>query len=601
MTDRKDARDAPEPVAKAPALDPNEQPSLPPADARAASPEGAKPSAQAAPTTASKEASPPAQPKSPAAVAPSKPPDAGATPKPHEKKAPAERSPSTRTHADPRAATAGSTMQPSTWLSGMLELAVALVAALCTLVLREPFGALHLALLGTAGAFVLLAVLGSPSLSLVEAASDGSSPPIIETLRGSAVQGVLFLTWLGFLLVLYFFLDPNALAFVANPSPTAGTFRVPSSAEVWLVVAVCATPKVVAFAAAMIITRRIDESKFSLSLGDGSPMPNLAKAHARMLSLWNYEGTRCRQSMRRATQHAGFMGLLASVSLCLCTIAAGLPQSVGKLTTPVARSAVAVATASTTVFVLGLAYILMRAASDDASTRMFARVGRDLVIAVVAAVLAMALMKDTVTSISASIVVGMGCALLGSPLLRALADRAGSFLGMAARKAPAPDGLAGIEGIGDDDVARLGEEGIDSIHALAFCPTARVFFNTKYSLQRICDWQDQALLIAYLGAARAAKLREAFAIRGALDAQVLAFALSGIIPADLEIDRRALAEGYVEVVTRDRDLVARSLGVSDGNQAIHALRTLVNDELVDRLRMYWRAATELSGDAMSLE
>ena len=65
-----------------------------------------------------------------------------------------------------------------------------------------------------------------------------------------------------------------------------------------------------------------------------------------------------------------------------------------------------------------------------------------------------------------------------------------------------------------EDYARLIEEGVDSVHALAFFPTPRLFFNTRYSLQCICDWQDQALLLTYFGAARAQLFRERLGIRG---------------------------------------------------------------------------------------
>ena len=91
------------------------------------------------------------------------------------------------------------------------------------------------------------------------------------------------------------------------------------------------------------------------------------------------------------------------------------------------------------------------------------------------------------------------------------------------------------------------------MHALAFCPTARLIYNTRYSLQRICDWQDQALLLAYVGTSLGTKLREQYLVRGVLDAHFLAAALMNV---------------------RSSEAAA--------------------DPLVDRLRLYWRAATQVA-------
>src|SRR6201999_806339 len=57
---------------------------------------------------------------------------------------------------------------------------------------------------------------------------------------------------------------------------------------------------------------------------------------------------------------------------------------------------------------------------------------------------------------------------------------------------------------------------------LAFMSTAKLFFNTTYGLATICDWQDQALLLDYLGQSRAQAWRDNLGIQSAVAAQILA-------------------------------------------------------------------------------
>lgn len=63
---------------------------------------------------------------------------------------------------------------------------------------------------------------------------------------------------------------------------------------------------------------------------------------------------------------------------------------------------------------------------------------------------------------------------------------------------PAPLHL--VEGLTVWDQARLLEEGVENVQALATAPIARLFVSTSFSAQQLVDWIDQAILMLYVGA-----------------------------------------------------------------------------------------------------
>jgi len=132
----------------------------------------------------------------------------------------------------------------------------------------------------------------------------------------------------------------------------------------------------------------------------------------------------------------------------------------------------------------------------------------------------------------------------------------------------------------DEEVDRLVEEGIDSVHALAFYSTPKLFFNTPFSLHRICDWQDQALLIALLGASRGRIFRDQLMIRGAIDAQRVA----------LDVTSKNLP-------ATDRTDLLKVLGLSTEVQAQLAFRFLADNEVARRIAIYRKAAPTTSNAA----
>jgi|GEM_PF-2228906 len=63
-----------------------------------------------------------------------------------------------------------------------------------------------------------------------------------------------------------------------------------------------------------------------------------------------------------------------------------------------------------------------------------------------------------------------------------------------------PEPLHLIEGLNVWDQARLLEEGIENVQALATAQIARLFVATAFSAQQLVDWIDQAILMLYVGA-----------------------------------------------------------------------------------------------------
>jgi hypothetical protein len=352
-----------------------------------------------------------------------------------------------------------------------------------------------------------------------------------------------------------------------------------------------ALPKIFTFVAALVIKRSAGR-RYDVLFPDGQSDSSPSTASAQ--NVWAYEASRAHASLQRAIQHAGLLGSLTSITLMICFY---VVLCLGSTFDP--RAATAVGSAVAVTFILELSLALVRAAADDASTRMFARSARAIVTSLVTSLIASGFLASSVNNLTGAMLVGISCALLGSAALGAMTVRAGGLIGVSAPPAQNVIELSALEGLTRDDAERLKEEGVDSVHALAFCPTARLFFSTKYSLQRICDWQDQALLIAYVGTSLVGKLREEYLVRGALDAQFLANAMMNLQPTEAHDAgaRRAIATMLAIRAKADWEVdVAKNLGFTDVEQARIALSTLVNDELIDRLRLYWRAAMQVTGD-----
>ena len=352
-----------------------------------------------------------------------------------------------------------------------------------------------------------------------------------------------------------------------------------------LLAVLVALPNVMLIIVARMLLYRFSRRQFSLAwqVDPDDPLRIPADARARCDSTWQYESQRAqiRYQSGLLPQVAVF-GLLASAMLAFCILGIHLPPhqlfpNTGG-PTPVWHIWVAwsVLSTATTSFMLSIGRILVRIAGNDATTRTFADAARSYGLCVVSAGLLACLTVSSTDpeSAQASIAMGIAVGLLGDRAFVAVSNRAAALLGTEVETVDPGLGIRNIEGIGAEEAQRLQEENITSVHALAFSPAPRLFFNTSQHLQRICDWQDQALLTVTFGETRAKQMREHFQIRGATDAQRLASDLDNL---NAEVLQQLVVSLNMPSPTHLRQLFAR----------------LLHDRRVDDLRAYRSAVLRI--------
>jgi hypothetical protein len=346
----------------------------------------------------------------------------------------------------------------------------------------------------------------------------------------------------------------------------------------WLklgVLGLTAAPNILVGTISFLMTRRSLQRRWSILIPDRDPSgadSNWSERRRSSENTWHYEDELMHASIQRMSRHGTVFGFLASGILTTCAIIA-LPQRDPNLL----RYLIPLTT-GTAVFVsftLNLGKLLFRSASNDATARMMAAAARTLLIVSVTTIfLSTVLLAGTqssgeagfsYTGVKGALVIGVATGLIGERVLGVVTDRAATMLGIGSLTPKNLAELNAIDGLSEEDIARLSEERIDSVHALAFTPTPRIFFATTYSLQRICDWQDQALLIDRLGSTKAQILREKYLIKGATEAGRLAASVS------------------------DFPALAAALGFNDETQAKRALKQLAREEVVLRLEVLSRS------------
>jgi len=388
-----------------------------------------------------------------------------------------------------------------------------------------------------------------------------------------------FVAWVALLVCSY-----EALAGVIEPGEPAllgpgGLRTVP------LVLAVLvALPNVILFIVARMIMFRFARRQYILHFGvDDAARPVSEALRAKAQLTWLYERNRssARYESGLLPQVAVF-GLLASSILAFCLLGIHLPPELlfpragGDPPTWHIWVAWTVLSTATTSFLLSIGRILVRVAGNDATTRTFAIAARSYGLCVVSGgLLACLTLSDTdVRTAQMSIAMGIAVGLLGDRAFLAVSNRAAALLGAEVEVVESGLGLRVIEGVGGEDLQRLQEENISSVHALALAPVPRLFFNSSLNLRRICDWQDQALLLVLFGETRARALREYFQIRGAIDAQALAQRLDELPP---EAWQQLLASMNLPGEVHLRQMFAR----------------LVHDPRIDELRAYHGASLRM--------
>lgn len=368
---------------------------------------------------------------------------------------------------------------------------------------------------------------------------------------------------------------------------------------------VCSLPYILAFCAVNLY-RWSAFSRYDFRLLWQRRSANLSLSDERWQALaeraeqvWNYEAQRFSESRRMAS--------LSSLTLFICTmiLARYLAGESDASRSPRSLIAIAVGTAIAFAFANDLGRILFRVALRDAGAEIFSFATKNSILVAASTLLFSTLLcsglaqlndagvgdgaggKPIPLGVPGFIVIGATIAIIGGRAVRLVSDRAASALGLPASRAAETSDLTQLEGLGEEDIARLAEEGVDSLHALAFIPLPRLLFNTKYGLERLCDWQDQALLLTHFGLAKARLLRDHMLVRGAIAAQDAAQAFfSGVPPRRAEQADAAASESV-------RDKLANLLGFATDAQATFALNQLADDEVVNRLRVYATAAHSL--------
>lgn len=386
-----------------------------------------------------------------------------------------------------------------------------------------------------------------------------------------------FLAWAALLVCTY-----ASLSEVLDPDKLSLLGLIEVKTVPLLLAVLVALPNVMLFIVARMIMFRFARRQYILHF-DGEATPPVSDAvRSQAQSMWLYERNRAntRYEAGLLPQVAVF-GLLASSILAFSLLGIHLPPdmlfpNIEPAPTWHIWVAWTVLSTATTSFLLSIGRILVRVASNDATTRTFANAARSYGLCIVSGGLLACLTLTDANERTAQMSIAMGIAvgLLGDRAFLAVSNRAAAMLGAEAEVVDSGIGLRVIEGLSGEDVQRLQEENISSMHGLAFAPVPRLFFNSSLNLRRICDWQDQALLQVYFGENRAKALREYFQIRGAVDAQRLAGGLEALPP---EAWQQLLASMNLPGEAHLRQMFAR----------------LTDDPRIDELRAYRGASLRM--------
>lgn len=381
--------------------------------------------------------------------------------------------------------------------------------------------------------------------------------------------------------------------------------------------AICVAPYPFTVWLSQLIQRNL-ATEFVLSLPEDNKDsdPYWSMVYQTTVELWTSERTSRSQAFAKAHDFAHMLGFLVSSTLAASSVTL-LHSVVGAMhnggVPRAAMVAIAVGMATIVAFGIEAGRIAVRVATFDASSKMFARAVQTLLSVIIAAfflptVLMSAASSQIANSVTSIAILGAAVGILGRRALAFAVDRAQTALQGPVVNPQDRSDLAQLDGITDDDIDRLSEEGIVSVHALAFCSPAKLYFNTVYPLARVCDWQDQALLIEYFGKSKSQNLRENVGIRGAIGAQAVAGWLANQKPNGPGTQYHFWPNGQTQEEQKEgggananpsaqkRQDVYRALGFATEQLAAISLAAFVQNPYVDRLRVLRTAAVvKLSG------
>lgn len=254
-------------------------------------------------------------------------------------------------------------------------------------------------------------------------------------------------------------------------------------------------------------------------------------------------------------------------------------------------------------FCISLGRIIIRIAQRDVSDRTMAWAIRGLFMVIIATALLAFFNQNQKhligDSYAAYILMGGFVAVLGEQALQIIADKIGKLLGFPSLQLEVSSDLGQLIGINELETLRLAEETIGSIHSLAFAPTSRLYFSMPFSLSRICDWQDQALLYECFGPVRAKQLQEQYLVRGAISAQAL---LAGIFlsenvrcPQNSEETDNRTRNNEALVNNEAQAKLISILGFSSLKHATIFTRELLYNDHVAKLLVYVHGTVVPSG------
>ncbi|HEX8106085.1 MAG TPA: hypothetical protein VF516_00090 [Kofleriaceae bacterium] len=209
------------------------------------------------------------------------------------------------------------------------------------------------------------------------------------------------------------------------------------------------------------------------------------KRQTAAMTSWEYEQDRSGWLQGRLVLQALIFGDLTTFALLCSALLAASGLHADRNT--VTQLACSIAAATGTAFLANLARIMLRVSGGDVTTRTFSWAIRSVILVIIADIGLYVLLDGEAPSLTSNVphalLLGVFVGATGDHAIQFLLDKATKVFNAGEAAAHKASPLLEIEGVTDAHVDRLEEEGIVSIHDLAFVPTARLFFSTTYSLQ----------------------------------------------------------------------------------------------------------------------